>query len=202
MAGAAAARGLPFLHVSTDYVFDGRPGRPWQEEDQPAPVNAYGASKLAGERAVQAAGGAQVILRTAWVFSAHGSNFVSAMLRLGASGERLRVVEDQRSGPTPATDVAETLLTIAAALVEGRGATGIFHFTGAPAASRADFAEAVFAARGGDMPVMERIATSEWPSAAVRPLNTVLDCGRIAKAYGIAQPDWRAGLAQVVGELP
>jgi dTDP-4-dehydrorhamnose reductase len=201
MARAAAARGLPFLHVSTDYVFDGRPGRPWREEDPPAPLSAYGASKLAGERAVGAAGGIAAILRTAWVFSAHGSNFVRTMLRLGAERERLQVVDDQRGGPTPAADIAAALLTMAAALVAGRGAPGIFHFAGAPVVSWADFAEAIFAARGGTAPAIERIPSSAYPVPAARPRNSVLDCTRIAASYGIAQPDWRPRLREIIGEL-
>lgn len=201
MAIAAAGRRLPFVHVSTDQVFDGRPGRPWREDDAPAPPNAYGASKLAGERAVAAAGGAHAIVRTAWVFSGYGSNFVSGLLRAGATRERLRVVHDQRSGPTPAADLADALLTIAAAMAAGGGGRGVFHFTGTPAVSKAEFAEAVFAARGGTQPAIERIPSSAWPSPAARPLNAVLDCAKIAAAYGIPQPDWRARLGEVMGEL-
>jgi dTDP-4-dehydrorhamnose reductase len=201
MAAAAAARGLPFLHLSTDYVFDGTPGRPWRENDPPAPLGVYGASKLEGERAVAAAGGWHVILRTAWVFSAHGSNFVKTMLRLGAERDELRVVDDQRGGPTPATDIAAALLVIARAFAAGRGVPGTFHYAGRPAVSWADFAEAVFAARGGPAPRIERIATVDYPTPARRPLNSVLDCSRIARAYGLAQPDWRPGLARVIEEL-
>jgi dTDP-4-dehydrorhamnose reductase len=201
MARAAAARGLPFLHVSTDYVFDGTPGRPWREDDPTGPLGVYGASKLAGERAVAAAGGPHVILRTAWVFSAHGSNFVKTMLRLGAERDSLRVVDDQRGGPTPAADIAAALVAVARAFAEGRGVNGIFHYAGAPAASWADLAEAVFAARGGPAPQIERIATADYPTPARRPLNSVLDCSRIGRAYGLAQPDWRPGLARVIEEL-
>lgn len=201
MAAAAAARGVPFLHVSTDYVFDGTPGRAWREDDMPAPLNVYGASKLAGERAVTAAGGTSAILRTAWVFSAHGANFVKTVLRLGAERDRLRIVDDQRGCPTSATDIAGALLTMATALVAGRGARGIFHFAGAPAVSWADFAEALFAARGGTIPAIERIPSSAYPVAAERPKNSVLDCARIAATYGIAQPDWRPRLREVIGEL-
>jgi len=201
MARAAASRSLPFLHVSTDHVFDGHPGRAWREDDPPAPLNVYGASKLAGERAVVAAGGATAILRTAWVFSAHGSNFVRTMLRLGAERGHLRVVDDQRGGPTPAADIAATLLTMAAALADGHGATGVFHYAGAPAVSWAGFAEAIFAARGGAAPAIERIPSSDWPQPALRPMNSVLDCARIAAAYRISQPDWRPRLEEVIGEL-
>jgi dTDP-4-dehydrorhamnose reductase len=202
MAAAAAAKGVPFLHVSTDYVFDGAPGRPWREDDPTGPLGAYGAGKLAGERAVSAAGGDFAILRTAWVFSAHGKNFVKTMLAVGRDRDAMRVVADQHGGPTPAGDIAAALWTMAEAWVAGRGVPGIFHFAGAPAASWADFAEAIFARSGWEAPPrVTRITTADWPTKARRPANSVLDCGRIAAAYGIAQPDWRAGLDAVVAEL-
>ena len=201
MARAAAARGLPFLHVSTDYVFDGAPGRPWREHDPTGPLGVYGASKLAGERAVAEAGGPHLILRTAWVFSAHGSNFVKTMLRLGAERDTLSVVDDQRGGPTPAGAIADALLAIAAAFGRGEGVGGVFHFAGAPAVSWAEFARAIFAAKGGKAPEVRPIPSSAYPTPARRPLNSVLDCSAIAAAYGLAQPDWRAGLAEVIGEL-
>ncbi len=201
MARAAAARGLPFVHVSTDYVFDGSPGRPWREDDATAPLSTYGATKLAGERAVMAAGGNAAILRTAWVFSAHGGNFVKTMLRLGAERPHLRIVDDQRGGPTAAADIAGALLTMAGTLAAGRGTPGIFHFAGAPAVTWADFAEAIFAARGGPAPSIERIPSSAYPVPAERPKNSVLDCTRIREAYGIDQPDWRPRLLEVIGEL-
>ncbi len=202
MARAAAARGLPFLHVSTDYVFDGSGTRPWREDDPVAPLGVYGATKLAGEQAVAAAGGPHVILRTAWVFSAHGRNFVKTMLRVGADRDSLAVVDDQRGGPTPAAAIASALLTVADTLHRGRGESGIFHFTGAPAVSWADFAEAIFArAALPRRPAIRRIATAEYPTPARRPSNSVLDCTRIARVYAIAQPDWRPGLDAVLNEL-
>ena len=201
MARAAARRGLPFLHISTDYVFDGAPGRPWREDDPTGPLGVYGATKLAGEELVRAAGGRHAILRTAWVFSAHGGNFLKTMLRLGAERDTLRVVEDQRGGPTPAAAIADALLMMARALAEGRGDSGTWHFTGAPAVSWAEFARAIFAARGGTAPVVEGIASSEWPTPARRPMNSVLDCSAIKRDFGIAQPDWRAGVAEVIEAL-
>jgi dTDP-4-dehydrorhamnose reductase len=201
MARACAGRGVPFLHVSTDYVFDGTPGRAWREDDPTGPLGVYGASKLEGERAVLAAGGRAAVLRTAWVFSAHGGNFVKTMLRLGAERERLRVVDDQIGSPTPARAIAEALVTMAGALAAGRGEGGVFHFGGQPAVSWAGFARAIFETKGGPAPVVEAIPTSEYPTPARRPLNSVLDCGRIAAVFGIAQPDWRAGLADVIAEL-
>jgi dTDP-4-dehydrorhamnose reductase len=135
------------------------------------------------------------------VFSAHGTNFVKTMLRLGAEREEIRVVDDQRGSPTPAADIAAALLAVARAFAEGRGVNGTFHYAGRPAASWADLAEAVFAARGGPAPRIARIASADYPTPARRPLNSVLDCSRIRAAYGLAQPDWRPGLARVIEEL-
>ncbi len=206
MARAAAARGLPFLHVSTDYVFDGSGDRPWREDDPVAPLGAYGRSKLAGERAVAAAGGAHVILRTAWVFAGHGANFVRTMLRVGATRERLTVVDDQRGGPTAAADIAAALVAIARAFAAGRGVSGVFHFAGAPTVTWRGFAEEIF--RQADWiaaPEVAPISTKDWtkdrPAAAARPSNSALDCAKIAQAYGIAQPAWREALATAIGEL-
>ncbi|WP_413871240.1 dTDP-4-dehydrorhamnose reductase [Albidovulum sp.] len=202
MAKAAAARALPFLHVSTDYVFDGSGTRPWREDDPTAPLGAYGATKLEGERLVGAAGGPHVILRTSWVFSAHGRNFVRTMLRLGAERDRLSVVDDQRGGPSAAADIARALWAIARAFAEGRGQDGVFHYAGAPAVTWAGFAEAIFAASSlPRKPEVARIATADYPTPARRPANSVLDCTRIGAVYGIEQPDWRASLARVIREL-
>jgi dTDP-4-dehydrorhamnose reductase len=202
MARAAARRGLPFLHVSTDYVFDGTGTRPWRESDPVAPLGAYGASKLRGERLVAEAGGQSVILRTAWVFSAHGKNFVKTMLRVGADRDQLSVVDDQRGGPTAAADIADALFTIARAFADGKGTPGIFHFAGAPTVTWADFAEAIFAASAlPRKPVVNRIPTSAYPTPAQRPANSALDCSHILAAYGIRQPDWRKSLSDVIGEL-
>ena len=202
MALAAAARGLPFLHVSTDYVFDGSGNRAWREDDPVAPLGVYGATKLDGERAIAAAGGPHAILRTSWVFSAHGRNFVKTMLRLGAERDTLSVVDDQRGGPTAAADIADALWTIAAAFREGRGQGGLFHFAGAPVVSWAGFAEAIFATSSlAAKPRIKRITTADYPTPAQRPANSALDCSRIRAAYGIEQPDWRASLSDVIREL-
>lgn len=202
MARAAAARGLPFLHISTDYVFDGSGTRPWREDDPVGPLGAYGRSKLEGERQVAAAGGPHVILRTAWVFAAHGGNFVRTMLRVGPTRDRLTVVDDQRGGPTPAADIARALVTIARAFAAGQGVSGVFHFAGAPTVSWREFAVEIF--RQADWlraPEVAPIHTADWPTPAARPGNSALDCSRITAAYGIAQPDWRVGLQAVLTEL-
>lgn len=202
MARACAARGSPFLHISTDYVFDGSGERPWREDDPIGPLGAYGRSKLAGERAVAAAGGPHATLRTSWVFSAHGANFVKTMLRLGATRDRLNVVDDQRGGPTAAADIAAALIAMARMFREGEGTSGLFHYAGAPIVSWRGFAEEIFRQAGWPRaPEVAPIATEDWPTPATRPKNSALDCGRIAAAYGIAQPDWRAALSRVLAEL-
>lgn len=202
MATAAAARGLPFLHVSTDYVFDGATTRPLGEEATASPLNAYGRSKLAGERAVAAASGAHVILRTSWVFSAHGNNFVKTMLRIGAERSELRVVDDQTGGPTAARDIAGALLTVAKAFMDGHGESGLFHFSGAPAVSWYGFACEIFRQAGGtNAPEVNPIASADWPTAAERPVHAVLDCRKIQDAYGIDQPHWRKSLKLVLADL-
>lgn len=202
MARAAAARGLPFLHVSTDYVFDGSGSRPWREDDPVAPLNAYGRSKLAGEQAVAACGGPHAILRTSWVFSGHGASFVRTMLRVGAGRDRLTVVDDQRGGPTDAADIAAALATVARAFAAGRGVSGIFHYAGAPVVSWREFAAAAIARAGWrNPPEIVPIRSEDWPTPAARPRNSALDCARIAEVYGVRQPDWRPALDRAVAEL-
>jgi dTDP-4-dehydrorhamnose reductase len=151
---------------------------------------------------VAAAAPDHVILRTSWVFSAHGKNFAKSMLAVGRGKPETRVVGDQRGGPTPAPDIAEALWTVAEAWVAGRGKPGVFHFAGAPAVTWAEFAAAIFAR--ADWPVRPRvtaIASADWPTRAVRPAFSVLDCARIASVYGIAQPDWRPALDAVIDQL-
>jgi dTDP-4-dehydrorhamnose reductase len=202
IARACAAEGLPFLHISTDYVFDGSGSVPWPEDAPTGPLGVYGQTKLGGERTVAAAGGPHVILRTAWVFSAHGKNFVKTMLRLGHDRPTLNVVADQHGGPTPAAAIADALLTIAAAFHRGTGQSGIFHFAGAPATTWAGFADAIFdAATLPKRPVVNPITTADYPTPARRPGNSILNCSRIAHVYGIDQPDWRIGLSDVLTEL-
>ncbi|MBB1491634.1 MULTISPECIES: dTDP-4-dehydrorhamnose reductase [unclassified Paracoccus (in: a-proteobacteria)] len=200
MAAACAEAGIPFLHVSTDYVFDGSGEALRREEAPTGPLGAYGQTKLDGERAIAAAGGQWAVLRTSWVFSAHGTNFVRTMRRLGAERERLTIVSDQVGGPTPAGDIAGALLTMARAMVADPAKGGLYHFAGAPDVSWADFAREIFA-RSGLAPQVVDIPTSAYPTPARRPLNSRLDCGAITRAFGIARPDWRAGLDRVIQEL-
>jgi dTDP-4-dehydrorhamnose reductase len=199
MARAAAATGIPFLHISTDYVFDGLGDQPFTIDHPTAPLGAYGRSKLAGEQGVRAAAGPHLILRTSWVVSAHGSNFVKTMLRLGRERESLNVVADQIGGPTPAGAIAQALLTAAQAMVVG-ATGGTHHFSGAPDTSWADFARAIMTE--ANLPCrINDIPTSQYPTPAKRPLNSRLDCSAFTTAFGIPRPDWREGLKAIVKEL-
>ena len=199
MAQACADLGAPLVHISTDYVFDGAGSLPFRPTDRPAPLGAYGRTKLAGEEAVRASGACHVILRTSWVFSAHGANFVKTMLRLGAERPVLRVVADQIGGPTPADAIAAACLTCARALRDGAKG-GTHHFAGTPETSWAGFARETFALAGLATTV-EDIPTSAYPTPARRPLNSRLDCAALTAEFGITQPDWRAALARVIAEL-
>jgi dTDP-4-dehydrorhamnose reductase len=199
MAGACAHLEIPFLHVSTDYVFDGSGTAAWQETDPVAPQNAYGRTKLAGEQAVRASGARHIILRTAWVFSAHGANFVKTMLRLSETRDALNVVEDQIGGPTPAADIAATLLTLAEHMRNG-AAGGTYHHAGEPHISWAGFARAIFAEAGRDVAVTG-IPSSDYPTPATRPLNSRLDCAKLRSDFGINPADWQSGLRAVIEEL-
>jgi dTDP-4-dehydrorhamnose reductase len=200
MARACAARKIPFLHISTDYVFGGSGSRPWQVDDPTGPLGVYGQTKLAGEDAVRAAAGAHVILRTSWVFSAHGANFVKTMLRLGAMRPDINVVADQHGGPTAADDIAAALISIARAFHTGRGISGTYHFSGSPDVSWAGFARTIFASAGIDCAVQD-IPTSAYPTPAARPANSRLDCSALARDYAIAQPDWQGSLRHVLQSL-
>lgn len=200
MAQACTVLNIPFVHISTDYVFDGAGDAAFAPDHATAPLGAYGRSKLAGEIGVRAAGGTHAILRTSWVFSAHGANFVKTMLRLGAERPRLTVVADQIGGPTPASAIAAACLTIAEALGRDAGLSGTYHFSGAPAVSWADFAREIMAQAGlpceiGDIP------SSAYPTPAKRPGNSRMDCASLATAFDISQPDWRLALRDVVTTL-
>ena len=198
LARVCAAMGVPLVHLSTDYVFDGAGDAPRAPEDPAAPLNAYGRSKLAGEAAVRAAAGTHAILRTSWVVSAHGSNFVKTMLRLGAERDALTIVGDQIGGPTPARDIARACVTIARGMTPQQA--GTYHFAGAPDVTWADFARAIFDAAGLDCSVTD-IPTSDYPTPARRPLNSRLDCAATEAAFGLARPDWRAGLRDILEDL-
>lgn len=199
MARACAAKGLPFLHISTDYVFDGAGDQPFAVNHPTAPLGAYGRSKLAGETGVLAAGGNALILRTSWVVSAHGANFVKTMLRLGASRDSLNVVADQIGGPTPAAALAEALYLAAKAMLGGAKG-GIHHFAGAPDISWAGFAREIMARANLPCSITD-IPSAAYPTPARRPLNSRLDCSAFEQTFGVTRPDWRAGLDEILQEL-
>jgi dTDP-4-dehydrorhamnose reductase len=193
MATACAELGVPFVQISTDYVFDGSGKTPWPVEAPTGPLGAYGRSKLRGEEAVRAADGVHCILRTSWVVSAHGSNFVKTMHRLGAERARLTVVADQVGGLTPARDIARVCHTIARTLVSEPEKSGTYHFSGAPDASWADVARAVMEVAGHSCEIVD-IPSADYPTPAARPLNSRLDCSTLETVFGLSRPDWRAAL--------
>lgn len=207
LAQAAAERGLPFLHVSTDYVFDGLKGSPYTETDPTNPLGVYGASKRAGEEAVLAANPRSAIIRTAWVCSADGNNFLKTMLRLGQEREKLSVVADQHGAPTFAADLADAIARMAPRMQQARAgdeAFGIFHLTGAPWTTWHGFAAEIFAqakARGLKTPELAAITTADYPTKARRPADGRLDCSRIQAVYGIAPADWRHSLSAAMDKL-
>lgn len=195
MAAACAELGIPFLHLSTDYVFDGEGTAPHETDDATRPINAYGRTKRAGEMAIRETGARHLILRTSWVFSEHGANFLNTMLRLAETRDALRVVGDQIGGPTPARGIAEALWTITDALIDGHGG-GTFHYSGAPDISWAAFARAIFEEAGREVTVTE-IPTSEYPTPAPRPLNSRLDCSRTTSEFGLERPMWREDVTRI-----
>lgn len=197
MARACARINATFLHISTDYVFDGTGDTPFRPDDPTGPLGVYGQSKREGELAVQAAGGRYAILRTSWVFSAHGANFVKTMLRLGAERDELSIVDDQIGGPTFAGDIAAALLKMAQT---HNGPSGIYHFAGTPAVSWAGFAHAIFETAGLRCAIT-KIPSSQFPTPAQRPQNSRLDGQSLLKDYEIEAPDWRLGLGLVLAEL-
>lgn len=200
MAQAAAALGAGFIHLSSDYVFDGAGAAAYEPQAPTAPLNVYGASKAAGEGGVRAAGGPHVILRTSWVFSARPPNFVTTMLRLSQDRPDLLAVEDQIGGPTPARALAEALLQIAAQLYADPGKAGTYHFAGAPDVSWAGFAREILR-QAGRASQVHGIASAEYLTAARRPLNSRLDCRTTTEAFGLWRPDWRGALGAVLQEL-
>ena len=195
MAKCCAALDIPFVHISTDYVFDGSGDRPWRETDATAPLGVYGRTKRDGEIAVMAANPAAVILRTSWVFSQHGANFVKTMLRLGATRDTLSIVADQVGGPTPARAIAQACHHIATHADASK--TGIYHFAGVPQTTWADFARTIFDDAQMQVSVTD-ITTADYPTAAQRPLNSRLDCSRIFADFGIKEPEWKVSLFEIL----
>src|SRR5215831_4789848 len=206
LATETACRGIPLVHISTDYVFDGHKGAPYLEQDAVAPLNAYGRSKLAGERGVQAANPRHVILRTSWVYSPYRKNFVRTILRLAAQHERLTVVADQRGCPTAARDIAKVCLDVAmrCAVEPERAPYGIYHFAGAGEATWFEFAKAVVelaADRLSRSPQVLPIRTVDYPTPAVRATDTRLDCTAVVREFGVELRPWRRALAETIDRL-
>lgn len=211
LAAACAAHGIPLLHVSTDYVFDGAKAGAYTEQDPPGPgpLGVYGQSKAEGEAAVRAALPEHIILRTSWVFSAHGNNFVKTMLRLAGERDELRVVADQHGCPTAAGDLAATILAMLPLAVgyRGRGERwGTYHFCQPEATTWRGFAEAIIdeARAAGAQVCAQRIVpitTADYPTPARRPANSALDCAKLTSVFGIQPRPWRVSLHEVIQEL-
>ena len=203
LARACHEHDVPLLHVSTDYVFAGDQQGAYREDDDTAPLGVYGASKLAGEEALRAELSRHIILRTSWVFSATGNNFVKTMLQLGRERSELGIVDDQYGCPTSARSIAEVLLEIAQGYLEGHPVEwGTYHFCGSPATTWYDFAEEIFAQAGGyEALKVNRIATADYPTPVARPMNSVLDCARLGACFGIQSVCWEHELRMVLDQL-
>jgi dTDP-4-dehydrorhamnose reductase len=206
LAAEAGQHGIPLIHISTDYVFDGRKGAPYFESDATAPLNTYGRSKLAGERGICGATLRHVILRTSWVYSPFGKNFVRTILRLAAERERLSIVADQHGCPTAARDIASACLDIAlrCASEPESALYGLYHFAGAGEATWFEFACAIVEMAAGRLPrppLVVPIQTNEYPMATPRPADTRLDCTAVARAFGIPLRPWREALKATCDRL-
>ena len=199
IARACAELGIPLVHISTDYVFDGAGEAPFGVDDPIAPQNAYGRTKAEGEAAVRASGANHAIIRTSWVFSPYGNNFVKTMLRLGNERESLSIVADQIGGPTPARAIAQTCLAALDSITRDPSLSGTYHLSGAPDVSWADFARAIFESAGLEVAV-DGIPTSAYPTPATRPLNSRLDNSSLA-AIGVERPEWRPALAPIIEDF-
>ena len=200
MAKTCADLNIPLVHISSDYVFSGKGETPWRPTDTTEPQNAYGHSKKVAEEGIYKVGSIYSIIRTSWIFSAHSVNFVKTMLHLSQTQNRLRVVSDQVGGPTPAKDISKACLQIIDHLLEDPSKSGTYHFSGTEDVSWADFATEVFEQTGRFVDVIP-VSTYDYPTPAVRPLNSRLDCSKTAEVFFIEQPDWRIGLNDILNEL-
>jgi len=203
LARACQQASIPLLHISTDYVFDGKSSEAYKEDDPIAPQSTYGLSKAAGEAILRATLDQHIILRSSWVFSATGNNFVKTMLRLGKERAELGIIDDQTGCPTSARSIAEVLLGIAHRYLQGEEIPwGTYHYCNQPETTWFDFARAIFKQAGGyENLVVNAIKTSEYLTPAARPMNSVLDCGKLETNFGIGRAGWRDELEMVLGEL-
>ena len=200
MAQACATLNIPLVHLSTDYVFDGTGNEPWQPKDATKPQNAYGRSKKIGEDGIRSVDSTYCILRTSWVVSSHGTNFVKTMLNLSEDRTTLSLVSDQIGGPTPAKDIAKACLQIVQQLKQDPSKSGTYHFSGTEDVSWAEFAIEIFKQTGRSVNVLP-ILTCDYPTPAVRPLNSRLNCNKTEEVFSIHRPDWRIGLKDILTEL-
>lgn len=204
-AWATAQAGIPLIQLSTDYVFDGGKASAYVEDDPVGPVSVYGASKEAGEQAVRVGNPRHVILRTAWVVSPNGANFIKTMLRLAETRDRLTVVDDQQGCPTSATDIAQTLAVIARRLADDDQApAGTYHFVNSGEATWCGLAREIFAlaqTKGRTVPTVEAIPTSAYPTPAKRPANSRLDTAKLTRDFGVEPRAWRTAITEVVETL-
>jgi dTDP-4-dehydrorhamnose reductase len=200
MAQSCAEQKIPFVHISTDYVFNGKGNSAWKPNQPTDPQNAYGRSKLAGELGVRSSGAVHAILRTSWVVSSHGENFVKTMLKLSESQDELSVVSDQIGAPTPARDIALACLKIASDLQTAPEKSGTYHFCGKPFVSWYEFASEIFKLSERNVK-LRTIPTSDYPTPAIRPLNSRLDCQSVTDVVGITQPSWHTELKSILEEL-
>jgi dTDP-4-dehydrorhamnose reductase len=206
LATLCATAGIPFIHISTDYVFDGTKGAPYVETDRPNPVGVYGATKLAGEQKIAEASAQHVILRTSWLYDADGKNFLRTMLAAAQKTSTLRVVADQRGCPTSADDLAAAIAAIVARIVVGwrDEYAGIFHAAGEGDTTWYDFARVIFdaaSANGRPSPSLTPIATKDWATAARRPADGRLDCTKLHAVYGVRLPFWQSSVMRVVDQI-
>lgn len=204
VAEAAARLGVPLIHISTDYVFSGDKPAPYAEDDTVAPLGVYGRSKWEGEEAVRAAQPHHAILRTAWVYSPFGANFVKTMLRVARERPSARVVDDQHGNPTSALDIADGVLAVAPRLAADASLAGTYHMSAAGETTWYDFARRIFEISkdlGGPSVPVEPITTAEWPTPVTRPMNSRLDCRKFVETFGRALPDWKDGLSVVLKRL-
>jgi dTDP-4-dehydrorhamnose reductase len=200
LAQACSSIDIPLLHISTDYVFDGNKSGAYNEDDETEPTGVYGASKAAGDAVLQSVLERHIILRTSWVFSATGNNFVKTMLRFGGERDELNIVNDQFGCPTSANSIASALLQITERYLRGDAIEwGTYHFCGQPETTWHGFAEQIFQqARGFENLKLNGIPTSEYPTPVARPLNSVLDCSKFMAQFKMAQPDWSEDLENIL----